>query len=105
MRVSHAGCYWRDWFGGWPNPRTEQQPISDQWPLRRSIAISMSCDVRRQMLFEIPENVCVHVQIRALPFRDGVSAAGIHAHVKLLAERNQLVYQQLESLEVHVVVS
>src|SRR5689334_7681691 len=59
----------------------------------------------RQMVFKVAENICIHILRSSLAFRDGMRAAGIGAHVKLLAEGNQFVDEQFESLKMHVVVA
>src|SRR6266513_6126827 len=83
--------------------KCRENPKTALWSL--CIAISMRCGIRRQMLLEVSQNIRIDVQVCALTFGDGVGSAGVHAHVKLLAQRDQFVHQQFESLEMHVVVS
>src|SRR5438270_11040208 len=61
--------------------------------------------IGRKVLFKVSQNISEHILVRAFPFRDGVRAARVHAHVKLFAKRNEFVDQQFESLEMHVVIA
>ena len=41
---------------------------------------------RWQVLFKVPQNICIHVKSGALAFRNSVGAARIDAHIKLFAQ-------------------
>src|SRR2546429_4786325 len=54
---------------------------------------------------KVAQNIGKDVQVRTFAFGDRVRPARIHAHIELLAQRNQPVDQQFKPLEMHVVIS
>src|SRR4030095_7601583 len=79
-------------------------PPGKQWGAGDQL-LRIAARARRQVVLKIAENVGVDIGGRPFALENAVSATGINAHVEGLAERNELVNEQLEALEMDIVVA